>query len=306
MTQLDENKAPGPFLIARISQKLAGRDASSVQYGPRINSHGSLRRVGVRSFLRHPADQRGILSNVRHKPARHEIEGSRIVGEVPYGLAGSHPSRLCTSRRMAAIELLGAQLSLRRSSGLSGSSSLQQRRPVGQRSLVRAQSVAPSSWPAARSASTSRLPYQRMLRGLSRTNLPALGGSGSSWLINLLVFHLAASAVSRCRCLQKHGPQRASNTSQGLNCFLLSPTAFRHDMRPTGSGGYALRDLTAESGFFSVTYGRWIFCFSSPPPHASLILSFHNGIVQFGDRTFHPWRNLLIADTHGLMPGNCP
>jgi hypothetical protein len=277
-----------------------------VQYGPRINSHGSLRGVGVRSFLRNPADQRRIFSNVRHEPAHAEIGGSRIVGEVSYDLAGSHPSRLCTSRRMAAIELLGAQLLLRRSSGLSGSSSLQQRRPVGRRSLVRAQSVAPSSWPLARSASTSRLPYQRMLRGPSRTNLPALGGSGSSWLINLLVFHPAASAFSRCRSLQKHGPQRAGNATQGLNCFLLSPTAFRHDMRLTGSGGYALRGLTPESGFLSVTYGRWIFCFSSPPSHACLTLSLHNGIVQFGDRTFHPWRDLLIADTHGLMPGRCP
>jgi hypothetical protein len=150
---------------------------------------------------------------------------------------------------MAVFKLLGAQLLLRRSSGLSDSNSLQQLRLVGPRPLARARSVAPSRQPAARSASTSRLPYQRMLRGLFRTNLLALGGSGSSGLINLLVFQLAASAVSGCPSLLNQGPLRASNAVPAPNYFLLRPTAFHHTWLHR-SGGYALSGLIGESALF--------------------------------------------------------
>jgi len=151
---------------------------------------------------------------------------------------------------MANFEFLASQRVLRRSSGLSGSSSLQQLRLVGRRSLAGARSVAPSWQPAARSALTLRLPFRKMLRGPSRTNLAALGGSGSSGLINLLVFHLAASADSRCPSLLNQGPLRAGNAVPGPNYFLLSPTAFHHLTRLIESGGYTVRGLTGESVLF--------------------------------------------------------
>jgi hypothetical protein len=56
MTQLNENKAPGPFLITRISQKLAGHGASSVQCARGSSWRASLRTVGVRNLQRHVRD----------------------------------------------------------------------------------------------------------------------------------------------------------------------------------------------------------------------------------------------------------
>jgi NADH-quinone oxidoreductase subunit I len=204
----------------------------------------------VRNLASHVRECRGFSRGLLRKPPHHEIRNTELLGKCLTILRAPHPSRLYTSQRMVTLEFLGSQRVLRRSNGLSGSSSLRQRRLVGRRSLARARSVVPSRQPAARSASTSRLSFRRMLRGPSRTNLAALGGSGSSGLINLLVFHLAASADSRCQSLLNQGPLRAGNAVPGPNYFLLSPTAFHHPTRLMESGGYTVRGLTAESGLF--------------------------------------------------------
>jgi hypothetical protein len=172
------------------------------------------------------------------------------LGKCLTALRAPHPSRLYTSQRMATCEFLGSQRVLLRPSGLLGSSSLRQLRLVGPRSLAQARSVAPSRQPAARSASPSRLPFRRTLRGLFRTNPAALGGSGSSGLINLLVFHLAATVVSRRPFLPNQGPLRASNAVSEPNYFLLQPTSFHHPTRLMGSGGYTVRGLMGESALF--------------------------------------------------------
>jgi hypothetical protein len=204
----------------------------------------------VRDFPSHIREGRGFSRGLLRKPPHREITNPELLGKCLTILRLPRPSRFYTSQRMAALECLGSQRVLRRSIGLSGPNSLRQLRLVGRRSLARARSVASSRQPAARSASTLRLSFRRMLRGPSRTNLAAQGGSGSSGLINLLVFHLAASADSRCPSLLNQGPLRAGNAVPGPNYFLLSPTAFHHLTRLIESGGYTVRGLTGESGLF--------------------------------------------------------
>jgi hypothetical protein len=117
------------------------------------------------------------------------------------------------------------------------------------RSLEQSRYWESSRQPAARSASTRLLPSRRKLHGPFQRNLPALAGSGSSGLINLLVVYPAASAVSRRPSLQTQGPQRADNKAPGPNSFLLRPTGFHH-CGPQGAIGLTFRDCTAESALF--------------------------------------------------------
>jgi len=246
MTQSIENKGPRQFLIAHLSRKLAARAEVSI---------GRYQRCGGRILLAEGARRTspgrksvGLLAPTGEQRVRphHGIKRLGMLGKGLTVLQVLHPSRRCTSRRMAASKSLGSKLLPRRSSGVKVSSSLLPLRLVGQRTLSRPRLVVPSRRLLARSRSTSQLLSRKMPRGPFQTNLAGLGWSGSSEFINLLVVHFVPSAGSHCPSLQNQGPQPAGKTADGPNSFLLRPTAFRY-LWAQRSGGYALRGLNDES-----------------------------------------------------------
>jgi hypothetical protein len=90
---------------------------------------------------------------------------------------------------------------------------------------------------------------RKRLRGLFRTNLPALSWFVSSGLINLLLLRPAINVQPRFASHPKQGLRRAGTAVPAPNCFLLRPTTF-HYTWAQGSGGNARRGFTGESGLF--------------------------------------------------------
>jgi hypothetical protein len=88
---------------------------------------------------------------------------------------------------------------------------------------------------------------RKRLRGLFRTNLPALFWIVSSGLINLLLLRPASSFQPRASWHPNQGLRRAGTAVPAPNCFPLRLTSF-HYAWAQGSGGYARRGFTAESG----------------------------------------------------------
>jgi hypothetical protein len=249
MTQPIENKEPGTVLIAHFSRKLAPLAPAWMRW--RKDSSGTtwLWNAAEHKPPRYQTKRTSFSRRTRTISPRHVVRRSIILWRCVSNLRAPIPSRAWLMRRLGVPESQVFKPQLGKSYRGSGSSSLQPLRPVGWRSLARAHSVAPSCHPQARSGSTSRSFSRRMPRGPFRTNLAELSWSGSSAIINLLVVNLAASAFSRRRSLRNQGSLRASKTTHGLNCFLLRPTAFHHAWLQ-GSGGYALRGLTDDSGLF--------------------------------------------------------
>ena len=247
MTQPIENKEPHAVLIAHFSRKLAPRVATRTRQCRVSAVISQWGKAAGHTSLSRPPDQLGIAGCTRPTSPRHIINRSRILRGCVTALRSPHHSRPCLARWAGAPESRGLKPRVRNWYGVSGSSSLLLLRPVGRTSLARARSVAPSCCRKAHSGWISQPLSRRMPHGPFQTNLAGLGWSGSSRLISLLVVNLATSASSCCPCLLNQGPLRASNTTYGLKCFLLRPTAF-HYAWLQGSGGYARRGLTDESG----------------------------------------------------------
>ena len=235
MKQPTENKEPRQFLINYFSQKLAASVAISMRRYRRCSRRGPLREARHRTSPNRASEGLSIPDGGRQSFPHDGITDFRNLGKCLTDLRVPHPSRGWISRRMAACEFFGSISLVRRSNGVSGSSSLLQRRLVGRRTVARAQPVAASYRSQERSGSMSRLFSRRMQRGPFRTNLAGLDWFGSSALINLLVVYLAGSADSRCPSLRNQGPQRASNAAHGPNSFLLRPAGFPYT-RPQGLG----------------------------------------------------------------------
>jgi hypothetical protein len=226
MTHPIENKEPRPILIAHFSRKLATSAAFSIRSNRRNSERSPLRETTRGKSPRRLSEARSVPAATRRIRPHHGITRLRILGKGLAVLQLPDPSRPCISRRLAALKSFGSKLLPSRSNGVPGSSSLPQLRPVGWRSLARAQSVAPSCWSQVRSGSTSQSSCRRMPRAPSPTNPAELDWSGSSGLINLLVHHLAASAVSRCPSLLDQGPLRAS-IDQIVSYFVQRPSVTR-------------------------------------------------------------------------------
>ena len=249
MTQPIENKEPRAVLIAHFSRKLAPRAATRTRQCRVSAVIPQWGNAGGHTYRSSPTDQLGIAGCARPISPPDIINRSRILRVCGTALRHPHQSRPWLARWAGAPESRGLKPRLRNSSGLSGSSSLLPLRPVGWTSLARAHSVAPSCRRQAHSGWISQSLSRRMPHGPFQTNLAGLGWSGSSRLISLLVVNLATSASSCCPCLLNEGPLRAGKTTCGLKCFLLRPTAF-HYAWLQGSGGYARRGFTGESGLF--------------------------------------------------------
>lgn len=212
------------------------------------------------------------------------------------------PSRCSCVRRLGAVDFRAWKLLLRRSNEAPGASAQRRQWAAVRRSLERLRCAASSRRLRVHSGWTWRLTFQKIRRGLSRTNPVALQWSDSSGLLSLLVVRIAINVQPIFTTDSNQGPQRAGTAVLVLNCFLLRPTDFLY-MRPQGEGGYTVRGMTGESGLFvnalrGVDFRAFLVAIA-------LLLGFRatQGIVQFSDRTFHPRRRPRIAEANGLRRG---
>jgi hypothetical protein len=136
-----------------------------------------------------------------------------------------------------------------------------------------------------------RLPLRsrKRLRGLFRTNLPALPWFVSSGLINLLLLRPARCVQPRASTHPNQGLRRAGTAVPAPNCFPLRLTSF-HYAWAQGSGGKARRGFTVESGLLlsALRAGDFLLFFAAIAVLLGVRFTQGDSAIQRPNVSFHP------------------